>query len=63
MALKSVEKYAALKMEGAKMESILFQAKIETIKASSNASRQFADLKMALRKQIDVEVKKIALFH
>ncbi|MDG1776700.1 MAG: DUF349 domain-containing protein [Crocinitomicaceae bacterium] len=55
------EKYAALKMEGAEMESILFQAKIETIKASSNASRQFADLKMALRKQIDVEVKKIAL--
>lgn len=54
-------KYGALKMEGAEMERIMFQSKIDTMKASPNASRQLGDLKMDLRKQIDAQIKEIAL--
>ena len=55
------KQYSALKMEGEEMEKIMFQAKIDTMKASPNASRQLGDLKMDLRKQIDVQIKEIAL--
>lgn len=55
------KQYGALKMEGEEMEKIMFQAKIDTMKASPNASRQLGDLKMDLRKQIDVQIKEIAL--
>ncbi|MFT5858569.1 MAG: hypothetical protein ACI865_000657 [Flavobacteriaceae bacterium] len=51
--------YGALKMEGAEKETILFQARIDTISASSNASRLFQDVKMDLRKDIDKEQKEI----
>ena len=53
--------YGALKMEGAELDRIMFQAKIDTMKASPNASRQLGDLKMDLRKQIDTQIKEIAL--
>ncbi|MCH2228981.1 MAG: DUF349 domain-containing protein [Crocinitomicaceae bacterium] len=55
------KQYSALKMEGQEMERIMFQAKIDTMKASPNASRQLGDLKMDLRKQIDIQIKEIAL--
>ena len=46
-------------MDGDEKEKILFQAKIETLKASPNASRLFNDLKFDLRKEIDKHKKDI----
>lgn len=51
--------YGSLKMEGAEKETILFQARIDTISASPNASRLFQDVKMDLRKDIDKQQKEI----
>lgn len=51
--------YGALKLEGAEKEKILFQARVETISASSKASQLFSDLKFDLRKEIDKEKKEI----
>ncbi len=51
--------YGALKMEGAEMEKILFQARIDTISASPRASSLFSDLKFDLRKEIDKEKKEV----
>ena len=51
--------YGKLKMDGDEKEKILFQAKIETLKASPNASRLFGDLKFDLRKEIDSHKKEI----
>lgn len=51
--------YGALKMEGAEKETILFQARIDTISASPNASRLFQDVKIDLRKEIDKQQKEI----
>ncbi|MEJ6777054.1 MAG: DUF349 domain-containing protein [Crocinitomicaceae bacterium] len=54
-------KYSVLKLEGAEMERIIFHAKVEKIKASPNASRKFGELKLELRKQIDTQIKEVAL--
>ena len=52
--------YNALKMEGAEKENILFEAKIEMIKASPNSSRLLNDMKTDLRKTIDKQQREIA---
>ena len=52
--------YGALKLEGAEKEQILFEAKLETLKASPNAERSLNGLKMDIRKDIDRQVKEIA---
>jgi len=54
--------YGALNLEKSEQESALFQAKIETLKASPDASRQMRDLKNQLRKEIDRLKKDIILF-
>ena len=51
--------YGALKMEGVEKEKILFQAKIETLQASPNASRLLKDVKFDIRKEIDKHNKEI----
>lgn len=52
--------YTTLKMEGAEKEKILFEAKIEMIKASPNSSRLFNDIRSELRKNIDKQQREIA---
>jgi hypothetical protein len=52
--------YNALKMEGAEKEIILFEAKIEMLKASPNSSRLLNDMKTDLRKTIDKQQREIA---
>ncbi|MDX2360765.1 MAG: DUF349 domain-containing protein [Crocinitomicaceae bacterium] len=52
--------YGALKLEGAEKEQILFEAKLETLKASPNAWRSMDGLKMDIRKDIDRQIKEIA---
>lgn len=47
------EHYGKLKMEGAEKEKIMFEAKLETLKASPNSSRLLSDAKMDIRKEID----------
>lgn len=51
--------YGALKMEGAEKEAIMFEAKIEALKASPASNRSFQDLKADLRKEIDFHNKEI----
>ena len=51
--------YGALKMEGSEKEAILFEAKIEMLKSSPNASRLIDDMKFELRKEIDKHTKEI----
>ena len=51
--------YGALKMEGAEKEAILFEAKIDALKASPSSNRSFSDLKADLRKEIDALNKEI----
>lgn len=51
--------YGALKMDGAEKEAIMFEAKIDALKASPNAHRSFQDLKIGLRKEIDAHNKEI----
>ena len=52
--------YGDLKMEGAEKEAILFEAKIDALKASPSAGRSFSDLKADLRKEIDTHNKEIS---
>lgn len=47
------EHYGKLKMEGAEKDKIMFEAKLETLKASPNSSRLLSDTKMDIRKEID----------
>jgi len=47
------EHYSKIKLEGKEKESILFQAKIETLKASPDANRLIDREKFEIRKQID----------
>lgn len=51
--------YGALKMDGAEKEAIMFEAKIEALKASPTSNRSFQDLKADLRKEIDFHNKEI----
>ncbi len=51
--------YKALKMDKEEQDRILFEAKIDALKANGNASRQFSAMKMELRKQIDLFQKDI----
>ena len=51
--------YGSLKMEGAEKEAILFEAKIDALKASPSSNRSFSDLKADLRKEIDALNKEI----
>lgn len=48
--------YASLKLEGKEKEKALFQAKLETIKASPNADNLIEKEKVAIRKKMD-EIK------
>lgn len=45
--------YGKLKMEGAEKDKIMFEAKLDTLKASPNSSRLLSDTKMDIRKEID----------
>jgi len=51
--------YKSIKMSAEEQERILFEAKVDVLKSSGNASRQFAQMKMDLRKQIDLFQKDI----
>lgn len=51
--------YSELKLDGEEKEKIMFQAKIDTMMASPNASRLLSDAKYDLRKQIDKHKKEI----
>lgn len=51
--------YKSIKMSAEEQEQILFEAKIDVLKASGNASRQFDAMKMDLRKSIDAFQKDI----
>lgn len=53
--------YGKLKMAGSEKDKIMFQAKIETLKSSPNASRALSDMKFDLRKEIDKYKKEVAL--
>lgn len=53
--------YASLKIEGQEKESIMFQAKLDTMAASPNASALYRNAKNDLRKEIDREMKEINL--
>ncbi|NVK64722.1 MAG: DUF349 domain-containing protein [Flavobacteriales bacterium] len=53
------EHYGKLKMEGAEKEKVLFEAKLDTLKASPNSSRLLRDAKMDIRKEIDNLQKEI----
>lgn len=51
--------YSKLKIEGEEKETIMFEAKIETLKGSPNAARLLNNLKFDLRKEIDKQKKEI----
>lgn len=51
--------YGKMKMEGAEKERIMFEAKLDTLKASPNSSRLLRDAKMDIRKEIDKLQKEI----
>jgi hypothetical protein len=51
--------YAKLDLKGAEKEKVLFQAKIDALKASPNADRALQNEKFELRKQIDKHKKEI----
>jgi len=53
--------YGALKMEGTEKESVMFEAKIDTILSAPNAHRQLDDLKNDIRREIDKEKKEVML--
>lgn len=55
------KQYGALKMDGKEKDAILFEVKIETIKASPKAADLFYGMKLDLRKEIDKEMKEINL--
>ena len=52
--------YQSIKLSKAEQESIFFEAKIDMLKGSPNASRQFNDMKFDLRKAIDKHQKEIS---
>ena len=51
--------YKSIKMGAEEQAQILFEAKIDMLKGSSNAARQFDDMKFDLRKSIDAQQKEI----
>jgi len=51
--------YGKLKMEGSEKEKVMFEAKLDTLKASPNSSRLLRDAKMDLRKEIERIQKEI----
>ena len=51
--------YKSIKMSQEEQDRIFFEAKIDLLKGSPNASRQFNDLKFDLRKAIDKHQKEI----
>lgn len=51
--------YSALKMDGAEKDAIMFEAKIDALKASPTSNRSFQDLKADLRKEIEIHNKEI----
>ena len=51
--------YKSIKMDAGEQERVLFEAKIDLLKGSSNSSRQFSDMKFDLRKVIDKFQKEI----
>ncbi len=53
------ELYAKLDLKGAEKDKVMFQAKIDALKASPNASRALQNEKFDLRKQIDKHKKEI----
>ncbi|MDG1331548.1 MAG: DUF349 domain-containing protein [Crocinitomicaceae bacterium] len=53
------EHYGKLKMEGAEKDKIMFEAKLDTLKASPNSSRLLRDAKMDIRKEIEKIQKEI----
>ena len=53
--------YSALKLEGAEKNKIMFEARIETMAGSPDASRAFSREKQELRKQIDTIKSEINL--
>ena len=55
------KQYGALKMDSNEKDAIMFEAKIETIKASPRAADLFYGMKQDLRKEIDKEMKEINL--
>jgi hypothetical protein len=55
------KQYGALKMDSNEKDAIMFEAKIETIKASPRAADLFYGMKQDLRKEIDKEIKEINL--
>ena len=55
------KQYGALKMDSNEKDTIMFEAKIETIKASPRAADLFYGMKQDLRKEIDKEMKEINL--
>lgn len=55
------EHYGKLKMEGAEKEKIMFEAKLDTLKASPNSSRLLSDTKMDIRKEIEKLQKEVHL--
>lgn len=52
--------YAKLDLKGAEKEKVMFQAKIDALKASPNAGRALQNEKFELRKQIDKHNKEIS---
>ncbi len=53
------ELYGKLDLKGAEKEKVMYQAKIDALKASPNASRVLQNEKFELRKQIDKHKKEI----
>lgn len=53
------EHYGKLKMEGAEKDKVLFEAKLDTLKASPNSSKLLRDAKMDIRKEIETLQKEI----
>ncbi|MFK7787191.1 MAG: DUF349 domain-containing protein [Crocinitomicaceae bacterium] len=53
------EHYGKLKMEGSEKDRVMFEAKLDTLKASPNSSRLLRDAKMDIRKEIDKLQKEI----
>ena len=51
--------YGTLKMEGAEKDRVMFEAKLDTLKASPNSSRLLRDAKMDIRKEIEKIQKEI----
>lgn len=51
--------YKSIKMGAEEQAKVLFEAKIEVLKGSSNSSRAFNDMKFDLRKMIDAQQKEI----